>query len=188
MPPRLPLRTLARIKRPVRTVNAIRRTAATGHAKEIAPVAKEGHNRNMNFLKSSVFLKWFSAVFVLCCLFFAWELGAFREMVWSLPRPEPTQTEILYTGLIIILISFASGLAGFRMKQGTCPIGARNASAMAGALGVVTLLCPVCLLLPFSLFGLSMSLALLSPYLPLLRVITLVLLGVSVILLWPKQR
>lgn len=164
-----------------------RKTVRTAHAKEIAPAAKERHNRNMHFLKSPVFLKWFGSVFLLCCIFFAWELGAFRELVWSLPRSEPTQSELLYTGLIIVLLSFAAGLTGYRIRQGSCPIGARNASAAAGMLGVVTLLCPVCLLLPFSLFGLSLSFALLTPYMPLLRVITLLLLLTSIGLLWPKQ-
>ncbi|MBM3231427.1 hypothetical protein FJZ28_03820 [Candidatus Peregrinibacteria bacterium] len=140
----------------------------------------------MRFLGDTTFRVWSLSVAALCSVFFAWELGAFRTIVWSLSRPPPTSWDILYTVLIIVLLSLAAGLVGYRRKKGTCPVGARNASSIAGALGVITLLCPVCLLLPATLFGIGFSLALLAPYLPLLRLITIMLLSVSMVMLWPK--
>ncbi len=100
---------------------------------------------------------------------------------------EPTQLEILFTGAMILLLALDSGLIFFRIKTGSCPLGARRASTIAGGLGVVTLLCPVCLLIPVSLFGISVSLTFLAPFLPLLRVVVLFLLAVSTLMLWPKQ-
>lgn len=119
--------------------------------------------------------------------FFAWELGYFGNLLPQLPRPEPTQFELIYTLVLILLLSLDSGLVFYRLKQGTCPVGAKRASTIAGALGVVTLLCPVCLIVPLSLFGLTLSLAILAPYLPLLRAIVMLLLIVSTIVLWPKR-
>jgi hypothetical protein len=112
--------------------------------------------------------------------FFAWILSA-------LPRPEPTQLELIYTAVLIALLSFDSGLVFFRLKQGTCPVGAKRASTVAGSLGIVTLLCPACLLIPLSLFGISLSLSFLAPFLPLLRVVVMFLLVVSTMMLWPKK-
>lgn len=133
------------------------------------------------------FLKAFLLTAIIFTTFFAWELGYFGTLLPRLPRPIPTQTELLFTVVLILLLSINSGLVWFRMKQGTCPIGARRASTLAGGLGVITLLCPACLLIPVSLFGLSLSLTFLSPYLPLLRVIVVLLLVVSLVLLWPKR-
>lgn len=124
---------------------------------------------------------------VLLSIFFAWELGMLGTIAPPLPRPEPTQPELWYTALIIALLALDSGLVLYRLKQGTCPVGAKRASAIAGSLGVVTLLCPVCLLIPISLFGITLSLTFLTPYLPLLRIIVLLLLVVSTSLLWPKK-
>ena len=118
--------------------------------------------------------------------FFAWELGYFGDLLPMLPRMEPSQTEILFTIAMILLLSLDSGLIFYRIKQGSCPVGARRATTIAGGLGVVALLCPVCLLIPVSLFGISLSLTLLAPFLPLLRVIVLFLLVVSTIMLLPR--
>lgn len=119
--------------------------------------------------------------------FFAWELGYMGDWLPRLARPDPTSLEIYFTVVLITLLSFDSGLVFYRIKKGTCPIGAKRASAVAGGLGVVTLLCPVCLLIPVSLFGLTLSISFLTPYLPLLRVIVLFLLIVSTLMLWPKK-
>lgn len=119
--------------------------------------------------------------------FFAWELGYMGDLLPRLPRPEPTSFEIYYTIVLITLLTLDSGLVFFRIKKGTCPVGAKRASTLAGGLGVITLLCPACLLLPVSIFGLGLSLSLLAPYLPLLRAIVLLLLVVSTIMLWPKK-
>ncbi|MDA1292936.1 MAG: hypothetical protein O3A81_04110 [bacterium] len=141
----------------------------------------------MTFLHS----KHFWSPFILCALslsaFFAWELGYFGDMLPRLSRPSPTQFELLYTCVLVALLSFDAGLVFFRLKQGTCPVGAKRASTIAGSLGIVTLLCPACLLIPISLFGISLSLTFLAPFLPLLRVIVMFLLIVSTIMLWPKN-
>lgn len=117
---------------------------------------------------------------------FAWELGMMTFLP-SLPRPEATSVEMIYTVIMILLLSFDSGLVLYRLKQGTCPLGAKRASTIAGGLGIITLLCPACLLIPISLFGITLSLTFLTPFLPLLRLIVVLLLIVSTMLLWPKK-
>ena len=142
-----------------------------------AQVVTAHHNM---FLNDKHF--WRPAVITAIALsaFFAWVLNA-------LPRPEVTSFEMYYILILIALLAVDSGLVFFRIKKGTCPVGAKRASTLAGGLGVVTLLCPACLLLPISIFGLGLSLSLLAPYLPLLRAIVLLLLVVSTLMLWPKN-
>ncbi len=141
----------------------------------------------MEFLQSKTFWRPALIAFVLLGLFFSWELGYFGDAIPRLSRPEPSQFELIYTIILIALLSFDSGLAMYRMKQGTCPVGASRATKIAGGLGVVTLLCPACLLIPISLFGISLSLTFIAPFLPLLRVVVMFLLIVSTIMLWPKN-
>lgn len=141
----------------------------------------------MKVLRHRVFWTWFIATMILSGLIFAWELGAFKGLLPSPTRPDATQNEIFYAIAIIALLSFTSGLMGYRLKEGTCPVGARNASAIAGSLSLITLLCPVCLLLPFSLFGIGLSLAFLTPYLPLIRIIVVMILAMCIGVLWPKK-
>lgn len=141
----------------------------------------------MTFLKQKSFWQPASISLVLLSAFFAWELGYFGDVIPRLPRPEPTQTELVFTAIMILLLALDSGLIFFRVKQGTCPVGAKRATKIAGGLGIVTLLCPACLLIPISLFGISLSLTFIAPFLPLLRIIVGLLLIVSTILLWPKN-
>ncbi|PIR52774.1 hypothetical protein COU76_04475 [Candidatus Peregrinibacteria bacterium CG10_big_fil_rev_8_21_14_0_10_49_10] len=131
-----------------------------------------------SFLKSTVFWKWTALTALLCGFFFAWELGMFPALP-SLPRPPVTQNEILYSIAIAVLISFNAGLLGWKKATGTCPVGSKRAAEMGGVLGAAALLCPVCLIAPLTLFGVSISLSILGPFLPLLRVIALVLLIAS---------
>ena len=139
------------------------------------------------FLSHGAFWKPFCVTAVLLSAFFAWELGYFGSLLPTLPRPEPTQLELIFTVVLIALLAFDSGLVWYRLKRGNCPVGAKRASTIAGGLGVVTLLCPACLLIPISLFGITLSLSFLAPFLPLLRTVVLLLLTVSTILLWPKN-
>ncbi len=139
-----------------------------------------------NALRNRFFWTGFLVSATLLTFIFAWELGILPVLP-VLPRPEPTRFELWYTALMIALLSFDSGLVLYRIKQGTCPIGAKRASTIAGSLGVITLLCPACLLIPISLFSITLSLTFLTPYLPLLRIIVLLLLIVSTSMLWPKK-
>ena len=141
----------------------------------------------MEFLQSKTFWRPALIAFVLLGLFFSWELEYFGDAIPRLSRPEPSQFELIYTVVLIALLSLDSGLVFYRLKLGTCPVGAKRASTIAGSLGVVTLLCPACLLIPISLFGISLSLSVLSPFLPLLRVIVMFLLVVSTLMLLPKK-
>lgn len=119
-------------------------------------------------------------------IFFAWELG---ELPWipAPPRQPATAAEYGFTALLIALLAFNAGLVAWRRKHGSCPVGTRRASGLAGGLGALALLCPVCLFLPFSLFGLSLSLAFLAPFIPLLRIVVLLILLVNTAVLWPRH-
>lgn len=139
------------------------------------------------FLSEKTFWRPFILSALLLSAFFAWELGYMGDMLPRLPRPEPSTFELYFTIILIALLSLDSGLVWYRLKQGTCPVGAKRASTLAGGLGIITLLCPACLLIPISLFGISLSLTFLSPYLPLLRAIVFLLLIVSTLMLWPKN-
>lgn len=140
-----------------------------------------------NALRNRYFWIGFAVSALLLSVFFAWELGMLGSVLPQLPRPEPTTLERWYTVIMMLLLSFDSGLVLYRLKKGTCPIGAKRASTIAGGLGVITLLCPACLLIPISLFGITLSLTFLAPFLPLLRIIVLLLLVVSTSMLWPKN-
>lgn len=141
----------------------------------------------MTFLQSKNFWRPFTISAILLSAFFSWELGLLGDVLPRLSRPTPTQLELIYTCVLILILSLDAGLVFFRIKLGTCPVGAKRASTIAGSLGVVTLLCPACLLIPVSLFGMSLSLTFLAPFLPLLRVIVMFLLMVSTLMLWPKN-
>ena len=124
---------------------------------------------------------------MLVSLTFAWELNFLAPAFPGPPRPKVVPSEFLFIVVLVLLLSLNVGLIRYQSKQGSCPTGTKKALGLAGSLGVVTLLCPVCLLLPISLFGLSVSLYVLSPFLPLMRVVVLILLGVSTVMLWPKK-
>jgi len=121
-------------------------------------------------------------------LLFAWELGAFAQVLPSPPREPPTGPELLFTILMTALLSLDTGLLFWKKRNAACPAGSRRALGISGALGAFALLCPACLLIPVTLFGTTIALAALSPYLPLLRVIVLILLVTSTMVLWPKKR
>lgn len=141
----------------------------------------------MTFITSQRFWSVFFIVGILFTLLFSWELDFFAAILPSPPRPEPTQTEIITSILIAVLIALDAGLLSWRIKYGTCPIGVKRAIGSAGTLGAIALLCPICLAVPFTIFGLSISLALLTPFVPLLRAIALILLVGTTLLLWPKK-
>lgn len=142
----------------------------------------------MQAFRSSTFWISFFITDVILGLFFAWELKMITLPFLSAPaRPAPTSGEITFAVILGLLIALNAGLFQWRKKYGTCPLGAKRATGIAGVVGATALLCPACVLIPFTLFGLSVSLTFLSPFIPLLRIIALILLVVSTVMLWPKK-
>lgn len=129
-------------------------------------------------------LLWIAALSVL----FSWELNLFSPLLPGPPRPPTTNAEVAFTMLLIALLGLNMGLFSYRKRAGTCPIGTRRANSVAGSLGLFALLCPVCLALPLSAIGISVSLTVFAPFIPLLRVLALLLLLVSTSVLWPRKR
>jgi hypothetical protein len=86
-----------------------------------------------------------------------------------------------------LLLSFTTGLAVWNARNGNCPLGVKSATGVAGVLGAITLICPICIVLPASLLGAGFILTFLAPFLPLLRVIAIILLCTSIGMLWPKK-
>lgn len=120
-------------------------------------------------------------------IFFAWELGHLSPPLPLLLRPEATVTEIIFSVALSVLIALNAGLFTWRRRMGSCPVGVRRATGTAGLLGAIALLCPVCLALPATFLGLGFTFAVLTPFVPLIRVVALILLLVSTYLLWPKH-
>lgn len=139
------------------------------------------------FLRSASF--WIPFVIALAVLsfFFLWELGMAHLALPMLPRIPTTPVDLTFTCILWILLSFTIGLAAWRNRETTCPVGVKRATGVAGVLGAVSLLCPICIALPVSLLGFSLTLSFLSPFVPLLRVIAIVVLATAISLLWPKK-
>lgn len=142
----------------------------------------------MSFLRSGRFWVPFLIVGALAGAFFLWELGFLSAYLRSLPRVEPTPAENVFTASLVFLLAVNAGLYSWQKRYGSCPVGTRHASGIGGAVGAFALLCPVCLLLPLSLFGASLSLVFFAPFIPLFRIIAILLLVVSTILLWPRKK
>ena len=140
----------------------------------------------MKFLRSSLFWIPFSLSLVFMGLFFAWELGYLSPPLPLLLRSDPTPGEIIFSIILSILIALNAGLFTWRRRMGTCPVGVRRATGTAGILGAAALLCPVCLALPATALGLGFSLTVLTPFVPLIQVVALILLLVSAYLLVPR--
>ena len=141
----------------------------------------------MSFLQTNTFWKAASITFVICGVFFVWELGLLASIVPTLARPEATSTEMLFAVALAVLLSFNVGLFQYRKTHDGCPVGAKRATKIAGGLGALALICPACILLPISIAGVGLSLAFLSPFIPLLKMVALFLLVVSAVMLIPKK-
>lgn len=139
-------------------------------------------------LRSPVFWIPFIIAFIIAELFFAWELGFFINYIPSYPRPFATHGEVIFTGLIGLLLALNAGLINWQRKFGHCPIGMKRISGAAGVVGALTLICPACVLLPASLAGIGFVFAALTPHLMLLRIITIIILLVSTVMLWPRRK
>lgn len=141
----------------------------------------------MIFLRSARFWLAFALSGAAFSLLVLWESGVFAGWLPSLPRGPVTTGEAIFAVLIVALLALNTGLFVWRRAHGSCPIGTRRATGAAGALGALTLICPACLLLPVSILGTGLTLSVLSPYVPLLRFVSLVLLAASAVLLWPHR-
>ncbi len=143
-------------------------------------------DNSLRFLRSSLFWAGCLPTLVIAGAFFAWELRLIDLPLPDLPRFPATLFEILFSLLLAFLLALAVGLFGWQRRYGACPAGARRSAGIAGALGGIALLCPVCLALPVSLVGLSTLFALLIPFLPLIRLIAFLFALLAVWLLWPR--
>jgi hypothetical protein len=139
------------------------------------------------FLRSTYFWAPFLVCAVVLTLAFGWELNVLPLPIPSLPRAPATGVDLFFTIILGALIAFDAGLLEWRRQRGSCPIGATSATGVASLLGGLAILCPLCLALPASLFGIGTFFVFLSPFLPLLRVVAFILAFVSLVLLWPRK-
>lgn len=137
-------------------------------------------------LRSSVFWIPFVIAFLLAELFFAWELGYFINYLPSYPRPYATHGEVIFTGIIGLLLAINIGLIFWQRRFGHCPIGVKRLSGLAGVLGAFTLICPLCVLLPASFVGVGFFFASFAQHVVFMRIISIVILVISMGMLWPR--
>jgi len=142
---------------------------------------------NTSFLRAGRFWIVTLVALVSTGLFFAWELNALAPMgLTGPPRMPPTTQEMTMTIIIAVLFSINVGLIAWQKKCGTCPIATKRVSGAAAGIGALALLCPVCLLVPLGIAGLSLTLGFLVPYIPLLQIVAIILLSVNLSLLVPR--
>ena len=143
---------------------------------------------DISFIKTGRF--WIATLiaFLTTCLFFSWELGLLNVVgLTGPPRFTLTTRDIAASISIAVLFSLNIGLIAWRQHYGTCPAGTKRAATGAGLLGAIALLCPTCIILPIGIAGISLSLAFLAPFIPLIQIIALIMLTASFILLLLKQ-
>lgn len=140
------------------------------------------------FLRSPRFWLAFAAVFAVTGVLYAWQANLLSPWFPAPPRAPVTRGEELFSALLVLLFSLNAGLYVWRRAEGSCPIGTRRATGLAGVLGMTALLCPACTVIPLTLLGTTLTLGFLSPFIPLLRIIALILAGGSLVLLWPRKR
>jgi len=138
-------------------------------------------------LKEKIFWLYFLITALVLTAFFAWELGYLTPPIPSLTAMNPSQTDIVFAIVLSFLLALNAGLFGYKKRKGSCPAGIKRATGIASLIGATALLCPVCVLLPLSLLGVSISLVFLSPFIPMLRIIALILLLGSTHMLWSKK-
>lgn len=141
----------------------------------------------LRFLQSAYFWTPFAVTLVVTALFFAWELGVFIQYLPSFPRPSILPSEFAFTATLSVLLAFDIGLVVWHSRFGSCPRGVKRVSGFATVLGAITLICPLCVLLPTSLIGVGAVLSLMSMHMPALRIVSIGLLLATAIMLWPKR-
>ncbi len=144
-------------------------------------------NRMKRVLTSGIF--WIAFIFTggITALFFAWEIDLLSPLLPGPVRVPVNTEELLFTTLIVLFIAFNAGLFAWQRRNGSCPSGVRRATGVSTVFGGLALLCPVCTAIPFTLIGLSISFGFLIPFLPLLRMITVLILATVLYLLWPRN-
>lgn len=144
---------------------------------------------NMAFLRAGRF--WSGALIALAGigLLFAYELNMLSSIgLEGPPRSMSHEREAIFAILIALLFSINVGLIAWHRKQGTCPIGVRRAASLAGVLGTIALLCPICLAVPIGIASAAALLVLLAPFVMLIQIIAIVLLCAGLWLLVPRKR
>jgi hypothetical protein len=142
---------------------------------------------SFRFLRSTTFWTWSIAALLVAGAFFVWELRLVPLPIPELPRAPATGLEVAYTAALTLLLGLAAGLFGWQRRYGSCPVGVKRTVGVAGTLGGIALLCPVCLALPGIFFGLGTLVAVMGQFLPLFRLLAIVFAVVAVWLLWPKK-
>ncbi len=171
------------MKRAVPAHRPVRRSLGKGESSK----SEGGKKRSpLRFLQSSSFWIPFIVTLVIAALFFAWELGVFIQYLPSFPRPSVLLSEFAFTATLSVLLAFDIGLAVWHSRFGSCPRGVKRVSGFATVLGALTLICPLCILLPTSLIGVGAILSLMSMHMPALQIISIGLLFVAAIMLWPR--
>jgi hypothetical protein len=143
----------------------------------------------LRFLQSRLFWIPFAVTLIVAGLFFAWELGVFIQFLPTIaPRPSVLPSEFAFTASLSFLLALNVGLVVWQSRFGSCPRGVKRASSIATAIGALSLICPVCVLLPASLVSVGFIFGALMPFMPALRLISIGLLFVTAMMLWPKAK
>jgi Co/Zn/Cd efflux system component len=99
----------------------------------------------------------------------------------------PETSEYMFAAVLLLLLSVSAGLYMWHREHKSCPIGTGKASGIAGIVGAIALICPACTVIPITLLGASVSLSVLGPFMPLLRIVALLIATVTLVLLWPRK-
>jgi len=141
----------------------------------------------MRAFRSALFWIPFLVTAALCGAFFAWELGYLTPPIPSFLRPPLSQGEVIITWVLTFLLALNAGLFVWQRHAGSCPLGVRRASGIGAALGAFALICPACTVIPLTLLGTSLTLGFFAPFLPLLRLVAVLILVVVTGMLWPRS-
>lgn len=139
------------------------------------------------FLRDRRFWAGFIPTLLACALVYGWMGNLFAPAVPGPARPPVTTDEILFAVAISLTLALNAGLYLWHRAHGSCPVGTRRATGVTGILGAAVLLCPACTVIPLAFIGGSVTLAVLTPFLPLLRLVAAVLAVSCLVLLWPRK-
>jgi hypothetical protein len=149
--------------------------------------APTGASAGRRVVTSAVFWRWFIITSLVMSIVLAWEMNLLSPTLPGPIRPPITTEEGFFTLLIVLLTGFDAGLYVWRRRHSSCPTGVRRATGLGATFGALALLCPACTLIPIALLGTSITLGFLTPFLPLLRLIAVILLAAVAMMLWPRK-